>query len=145
MAATTIAVVLFVMYLLECMHPPGGATALVPVIATTAGPAPGLEFLLYPVGLNLLVMLSCALLLQRYWLKAKATSEGPGTPATEDAKPLDRLQLQHSDLAAAIERVWIGYWISAKRIYYSCTIERSSMPLVATRNCYVAILWPKIY
>jgi CBS domain-containing membrane protein len=103
MAATTIAVVLFVMYLLECMHPPGGATALVPVIATTAGPAPGLEFLLYPVGLNLLVMLSCALLLQRYWLKAKTTLEGPGAPATADAKPLDRLQLQHSDLASAIE------------------------------------------
>ena len=32
-AAVTIGCVLFVMYLFECMHPPGGATALVPVLS----------------------------------------------------------------------------------------------------------------
>ena len=68
MAAVSIGCVLFVMYLFECMHPPGGATALVPVIAS-ADTVLGYDFLLYPVALNVFVMLAVALLLQRFWLK----------------------------------------------------------------------------
>lgn len=102
MAAATIAMVLFVMYLFEAMHPPGGATALVPVIATTTGHAPGLDFLLFPVGLNLLVMLGVSLLLQRYLRPQRLP--GPGTPVTTDLPPLSRSQLQHEDLQAAMDK-----------------------------------------
>lgn len=102
MAAATIAMVLFVMYLFEAMHPPGGATALVPVIATTTGSAPGLDFLLFPVGLNLLVMLGVSLLLQRYLRPQRLP--GPGTPVTTDLPPLSRSQLQHEDLQAAMDK-----------------------------------------
>lgn len=48
MAATTIALVLFSMYIFECMHPPGGATALVPVIAAQTGQVPDLTFFALP-------------------------------------------------------------------------------------------------
>jgi CBS domain-containing membrane protein len=102
MAAATIALVLFVMYLFEAMHPPGGATALVPVIATTTGDAPGLDFLLFPVGLNLGVMLGVSLLLQRYLRPQRLP--GPGTPGTTDLPPLSRSQLQHEDLLAAMDK-----------------------------------------
>ena len=104
MAATTIALVLFVMYLFEAMHPPGGATALVPVIATTTGNAPGLDFLLFPVGLNLGVMLGVSLLLQRYLRPPRRAVPGPGTPVTTDLPPLSRSQLQHEDLQAAMDK-----------------------------------------
>jgi len=93
-----------VMYLFEAMHPPGGATALVPVIATTTGNAPGLDFLLFPVGLNLLVMLSVSLLLQRYLRPQRQVVPGPGTPITTDLQPLTRSQLQHEDLQAAMDK-----------------------------------------
>ncbi|WP_348733070.1 HPP family protein [Rheinheimera texasensis] len=102
MAAATIALVLFVMYLFEAMHPPGGATALVPVIATTTGNPPGLDFLLFPVGLNLGVMLGVSLLLQRYLRPQRLP--GPGTPVTTDLPPLSRSQLQHEDLQAAMDK-----------------------------------------
>ena len=61
-----------------------------PVIATTTGNAPGLDFLLFPVGLNLLVMLSVSLLLQRYLRPQRQVVPGPGTPITTDLQPLSR-------------------------------------------------------
>lgn len=73
MAAVTIGCVLFAMYIFSCMHPPGGATALVPVIAAS-DQVLGIEFLLYPVAMNVAVMLSVALLLQKFWLKRGALS-----------------------------------------------------------------------
>jgi CBS domain-containing membrane protein len=103
MTACTVAVVIFVMYLFEAMHPPGGATALVPVIATTTGPAPALDFLLFPVSLNLLLMLTVSLLLQRYLLKPNQVNPGPGTPETRDLPPLSRSRLQKKDIQAAMQ------------------------------------------
>jgi len=103
MAALTVSLVVLMMYLFEAMHPPGGATALVPVIATTNGPAPGMDFLLYPVALNLIVMLTVSLFLQRYLLKINKVTPGPGTPETRDLPPLARSQLQKKDIQAAIQ------------------------------------------
>ncbi|MEO3878607.1 HPP family protein [Rheinheimera fenheensis] len=104
MAAVTIALVLFAMYLFECMHPPGGATALVPVIAS-AQQVPDYTFLLYPVALNVAVMLLVALFLQRYWLKlgrhSKAATMQP-VKLRQDLSPLARLGLQADDLLAAL-------------------------------------------
>jgi len=103
MAALTVSLVVLMMYLFEAMHPPAGATALVPVIATTTGPAPGMDFLLYPVVLNLVVMLTVSLFLQRYLLKINKVTPGPGTPGTRDLPPLARSQLQKEDIQAAIQ------------------------------------------
>tara|TARA_B100001059_G_scaffold235832_1_gene283142 strand:+ start:126327 stop:127562 length:1236 start_codon:yes stop_codon:yes gene_type:complete len=104
MAAMTIGCVLFVMYIFECMHPPGGATALVPVIAST-DTVLGYDFLLYPVALNVLVMLVVAILLQKFWLK-----RGMQLPSQKfdpvhlhhDQSPLKRLGLQPEDLLSAL-------------------------------------------
>lgn len=104
MAAVTIGCVLFFMYMFECMHPPGGATALVPVIAST-DTLLGYDFLLYPVALNVFVMLLVAILLQKFWLK-----RGMQQPAQkfdpvhlhQDQSPLKRLGLQTEDLLSAL-------------------------------------------
>jgi len=104
MAAVTIGIVLFVMYIFECMHPPGGATALVPVIAST-DQVLGYEFLLYPVALNVFVLLAIALLLQKLWLKhgmQKPTQKYDPVHLHQDASPLKRLGLQPEDLLSAL-------------------------------------------
>lgn len=104
MAAATIGCVLFVMYIFECMHPPGGATALVPVIASTDA-VQGYDFLLYPVTLNVFVLLTVALLLQKFWLK-RGLQHSPQTfdpiHLHRDASPLKRLGLQPEDLLSAL-------------------------------------------
>lgn len=104
MAAVTIALVLFCMYIFECMHPPGGATALVPVIASS-DQLLGYDFLLYPVALNVFVMLAVALLLQKFWLKRgwqKASQQYDPVHLHHDQTPLKRLGLQAEDLLLAL-------------------------------------------
>ncbi|WP_051685725.1 HPP family protein [Rheinheimera texasensis] len=95
MAATTIALVLFSMYVFECMHPPGGATALVPVIAAQTGQVPELTFLLCPVLLNLSIMAIAAYLLRRTrWVPAGVH------PVTTPAIPL--VQVAPADITEAL-------------------------------------------
>lgn len=104
MAAVTIGCVLFAMYIFECMHPPGGATALVPVIAST-DQLLGYDFLLYPVALNVLVMLAASLLLNRLLLKRpqqKTPEKFDPVHLHQDFSPLKRLGLQPEDLLSAL-------------------------------------------
>ena len=104
MAAVTIGCVLFVMYLFECMHPPGGATALVPVIASS-DTVLGYDFLLYPVALNVFIMLAVALILQKFWLKhgmQKPSAHFDPIHLHNNKSPLKRLGLQPEDLLSAL-------------------------------------------
>jgi CBS domain-containing membrane protein len=104
MAAVTIGIVLFVMYIFECMHPPGGATALVPVIAAS-DQVLGYDFLLYPVALNVFVMLAMALLLNKILLKRglqKPPEKFDPVHLHHDQSPLKRLGLQPEDLLSAL-------------------------------------------
>ncbi len=104
MSAVTIGCVLFFMYVFECMHPPGGATALVPVIASTESVL-GYDFLLYPVATNVFVMLIVALVLQKFWLKhgmQKPAQKFDPVHLHQDKSPLKRLGLQPGDLVEAL-------------------------------------------
>lgn len=103
MAAVTIGCVLFVMYIFECMHPPGGATALVPVIAST-DQLLGYDFLLFPVALNVLVMLVVSLVLHRILLNAPHAAPKNPLPIelAPNISPLQRLGLQKDDLLTAL-------------------------------------------
>lgn len=104
-AATAVGLSILAMYLLECMHPPGGAASLVPVIAAQSAPA-GFEFLLFPLSLNVLVMLVLAVLLNRYWLKrpypARPLREEDPAHKHADPRPLRRLSVNSEDLRAAL-------------------------------------------
>ena len=85
-------------------YPPGGATALVPVIASTESVL-GYDFLVYPVALNVLVMLAVALLLQKFWLKRgmqPIAQKFDPVHLHKDASPLKRLGLQPEDLLSAL-------------------------------------------
>lgn len=54
-----------VMSLLRCLHPPGGAAALIAVIGGPAVTAAGYEFALAPVGINAVVLTLVGLLFHR--------------------------------------------------------------------------------
>lgn len=100
MAAVTIALVLFAMYLFECMHPPGGATALVPVIASS-DQLLSYEFLFLPVALNVMVMLMMALLLNRLLQPRRKRNFDP-VHLHNDVSPMKRVGLQPEDLLHAL-------------------------------------------
>ncbi len=56
------------MLLLRCLHPPGAATALTPIIAGDPANFMNYSFVLMPVGINVAIMLVMAIVLNRWIL-----------------------------------------------------------------------------
>ena len=105
MSAICICLCLLAMFVLNCIHPPAGATAMMPVIV---GPEAvgGFYFALFPVFINMAVLVIFGSLFNRLWLKR----EYPVTPIPEqdpvhkhkDKTPLARLGIVKDDLAGAL-------------------------------------------
>lgn len=90
---------------LRCLHPPGGAVAI--MAALGGGPAHeiGYEFALTPVGLNSILLVLMALLLnnltgRRYPHRASVPPSSPHH--TNDPRPSHRMGVQAQDLDAAL-------------------------------------------
>lgn len=97
------------MYLLRCMHPPGGATALMPVAAASVGSL-GYSYVLAPVGIDVVLMLILALLINHYVLRrgypaarAHVTSGASNDGAPEP--PVIQPPFDEGDLAQALHRM----------------------------------------
>ncbi|MFH0267152.1 HPP family protein [Vibrio rumoiensis] len=103
LAATTTACVLMVMYILECMHPPAAATALVPVLAAQHSDL-HLQFL-YPIMINIVVFFIASQVLNRLIMKRRWLPPQPNYDPVhlhQNQTPLKRLGLQSEDLMQAI-------------------------------------------
>ena len=57
------------MLLFRCLHPPGAATALTPIMAGDPITSLGYGFVLMPVGLNVAIMLVMAIAINRWVLR----------------------------------------------------------------------------
>jgi CBS domain-containing membrane protein len=60
---------IFAMLLLRCLHPPGAATAMAPILAGAPISSLGYGFVLMPVGLNVIIMLLMAIAINRWVLR----------------------------------------------------------------------------
>lgn len=88
-----------VMLLFRCLHPPGAATALTPIMAGDPITALGYGFVLMPVGLNVAIMLFMAIVINRWVLRY----EYPTVPHQTDDK-----KHQHSTLIQPSQRIGIS-------------------------------------
>ena len=61
----TIGLVIFAMHFLRCIHPPGGATALLTLLGGPEVSAVGYQFMLTPLAINLLILALMALSLNK--------------------------------------------------------------------------------
>jgi CBS domain-containing membrane protein len=68
-SALAVSVSILAMLFLRCLHPPGAATALVPVIGGETFVELGYKFILTPVLLNVSVMLIMVIIVNRWCLK----------------------------------------------------------------------------
>jgi len=68
-SALAVSVSILAMLVLRCLHPPGSATALVPVIGGATFIELGYKFVLTPVLINVLAMLIMAIIVNRWGLK----------------------------------------------------------------------------
>jgi len=69
-SAVAVSATIIVMHYLRCTHPPGAATALTALIGGPAVHDLGYQFVLIPVGVNVVIML-CMAILVHYWFPGR--------------------------------------------------------------------------
>ena len=103
-AATAVGLAVFLMLLLRCLHPPGAATALSPILSGIQKPALDIDFIVIPVGVNVLIMLLLAWLINRIILRRDypiPVSSSCDKPQQSQAASNKLTELNLSDIAAA--------------------------------------------
>jgi CBS-domain-containing membrane protein len=107
-AALAVACAVVAMYYLRCLHPPGGATALIAVIGGPSVHALGYQFVLTPIALNVLAMFGVALVFNAFfpWRRYPAALVRRATPPEEHAGVEPRnIGVTHEDLAHALAQI----------------------------------------
>lgn len=108
-AGLVVGLAMGVMLSLRCLHPPGGAIALYLVLGGQQVHDLGFLFLLEPLGINLVVMLLLALLINnilpghRYPVPRHAAN----VHRVRDANPLERLGLTHDDIETSMRNLGV--------------------------------------
>lgn len=93
--AMAVGISIVVMHYLNCLHPPGGSTALSCVIGGSSIHELGFEFLLYPLLINLLVMVVLAFVINNAFRWRRYPSF---LSATSHIDPLERTAFELEDL-----------------------------------------------
>ncbi|MCG5238626.1 HPP family protein [Azospirillum doebereinerae] len=105
-AALAVCGAIAAMMALRCLHPPGGAVALMAVLGGPAIQAEGFRYVLLPVGLNALILLAIALIFnnatRRRYPHAMRV-EHAALHDTADPPPGDRLGFTPADLDAVLK------------------------------------------
>jgi CBS domain-containing membrane protein len=108
-AAVAVGVAIPLMMVLRCVHPPGGACALFAAVGTSAVADHGWAFALWPVGVDTVVLLAVAALVNNLTGRPYPhVPEPPAPPVGTDAPPTSRVGLQPEDVRAAMDRLDAG-------------------------------------
>ncbi len=137
-AAVAVALSIAAMYYLRCLHPPGGAAALAVVLGGDAVHTLGYAYLVTPLLLNVLALLTVAMLFnaplphRRYplWL-AKLGSDNAPTEIEEKS------MIAHSDLVYALSQIDTFIDVTEEdllRIYHLATNHAHVLPALAARD-----------
>jgi CBS-domain-containing membrane protein len=107
-APLAVSAAIVAMFYLRCLHPPGGASALIAAIGGPSVHALGFQFVLTPVALNVLVMFCIAIAFNALfpWRRYPVALARRAAPAEEHAgvEP-GNIGVTHEDLAHALTRM----------------------------------------
>ncbi|MDH4134655.1 MAG: HPP family protein, partial [Gammaproteobacteria bacterium] len=104
--ALAVGLAIGVMHYLRCIHPPGGATAIVSVLGGPAIHDLGYQFLFTPVLLNVVIILATAVAVNGFfaWRRYPAAL-GRKTKPVAARKPLPAGTPSHSDIQYALHEI----------------------------------------
>jgi CBS-domain-containing membrane protein len=137
-AALAVALSIAAMYYLRCLHPPGGAAALAVVLGGDAVHSLGYAYLVTPLLLNVLVLLSVAMLFnapfihRRYPLWIAKLGSTRATPETGE-----KAMIAHSDLVYALSQIDTFIDVTEEdllRIYHLATNHAHMTPVPVQRE-----------
>jgi CBS domain-containing membrane protein len=112
-AGVAVSLAILLMSLLRCLHPPGGACALLPVLGGPALAAKGLGFAMLPVGLNAAVLVGVGLAYHRFSRHSYPHKATPAAPISSLlradidaalAEAHESFDIASEDLAALLDR-----------------------------------------
>lgn len=95
------------MYYANCIHPPGGATALSAVIGSNTIHDLGYQFVLTPVLLNVIIIISVAILFNALFKWRRYPSVLASKPSTDDLKNISNTPhgpISHEDFVYALSQ-----------------------------------------
>lgn len=104
-AALAVALSVVAMYYSRCLHPPGGAAALAVVLGGEPVRALGYAYLVTPILLNALVLLSVAMLFNAPFPRRRYPAWLAGLVATPPAPAAEKCLIAHSDLVYALSEL----------------------------------------
>ncbi|OON63715.1 hypothetical protein B0920_10290 [Massilia sp. KIM] len=121
------------MFLLRCLHPPGGAVAMTAVLGGAAVQEAGFAFALAPVGLNAVLLTAAALAYNR--LTGAHHAHAPAQPSTVADEDIDAaleqfgeaLDVSRADLATIVSEV--EQHAAGRRARGLCAGEVASPPV----------------
>ena len=103
--AAAVGMAITAMYYLRCLHPPGGATALVAVIGGVNVDSFGFAYVFFPVGLSavLMVLVAVAFNYPFEWRRYPASLvEAPAEPVDKLEPETNFPEISHADIVAAL-------------------------------------------
>ena len=105
-AALAVGLAIGAMHYLRCIHPPGGASALASVVGGESVHALGYQFVITPVLLNVLVIVTVAVLFNYpfAWRRYPAGLKKKKT-LPDQQQPQQRAAISHEDLVYALHEV----------------------------------------
>jgi len=130
-AGLAVGLAIGVMHIFRCIHPPGGATALVAVVGSAEIHALGFEFILTPVLLNTVIIFITAFVFNNFfpWRRyPTCMMRFTDTPTIEEQKPSRYIDKSHIERALSDIDLVIDLNVDTLQQLFALTLEHLETP-----------------
>ena len=125
------------MHVLNCIHPPGGATALAAVIGGSAINALGFEYILVPVLLNTVIIFITAFVFNGFfpWRRYPTSMmRFTDTPNIEEQKPSRYIEKEHIERALSDIDLVVDINVDDLQQLFALTLEHAETPSFSAKQ-----------
>lgn len=136
-AGLSVGLAIGTMHILRCVHPPGGATALVAVVGSAQIHALGFEYILIPVLLNTIIIFSTAFIFNSFfpWRRYPTSMmRFSDTPSIEEKKPSRYIEKEHIERALSDIDLVVDLNVDTLQQLFALTLEHAETPTFATNQ-----------
>lgn len=128
------------MHVLRCIHPPGGATALVAVVGTAQIHALGFEYILTPVLLNTLIIFASAFIFNSFfpWRRYPTSMmRFSDTPTVTEQKPSRYIEKEYIERALSDIDLVVDLDVDTLQQLFALTLEHAETPTFSTNQIII--------
>ena len=125
------------MHVLRCIHPPGGATALVAVVGSAQIHALGFEYVVIPVLMNTVIIFSTAFVFNSFfpWRRYPTSMmRFTDTPTTEKQKPSRYIEKTHIERALSDIDLVVDLNVDDLQQLFALTLEHAETPAFSAKQ-----------